>query len=72
LNVYLGEGGVGEFLERKLIFFTAVTIELTYKDSTGRDGGQAHTVPDEDDHVFGTILILLFRQDPVQCLLAGL
>lgn len=65
MNVYLGEGGVGELLERELVFFTAVTIELTYIDSAGRDGGQAHTVPDEDDHVFGTILILLLRQDPM-------
>lgn len=69
---YLGEAGVGELLERELIFLTRQTFELTFVNSAGRDGRQTHTVPDEDDHIPGTVLVVLVGQDPVQGLLAGL
>lgn len=70
--MYLGETDVRELLKRELVFLTALAVHLTYVDTAGRDGGQAHTVPDEDDHILGTVLVVPVRQDPLQGLLAGL
>ena len=56
---YLRKSSVGEFLEEKFVLFSGSTFRLSFEDSSRRNSRQSHTVADEYNHIFRTVLIVL-------------
>ena len=55
MRVGLGEGRVGQLFHRQLVALAIQPLALAGIDARRRDGGDAHAVADEQDHVLGSL-----------------
>jgi hypothetical protein len=62
-RVGLRERGVRVVLERQAVLLTGLAVHLPFEDARRGDGGNAHAVADEQDHVLGLAVVALHAID---------
>lgn len=55
---YLGESSVGKHFECQFIFFTGITLDLAFVDSTCRDRRNSHPVTNENNNILRAIFVI--------------